>query len=179
MDTVQLEWRGIKDAWEHYVSNQGDVANNRKGKMRILKQSTTSRSTGDPTVTIDGRQRMVSKLVWETFVGKVDRKHVVRHRDGNKTNNHLENLYLCSKLEISSYRGTGVIFVDNKTGEARYFKNINEASEVLGITRHNLWANMYNREDKAPVGGRVIFAAANKDEKERKRYVQEICSIGA
>lgn len=40
--------------------------------------------------------RLVHKLVWETFNGKVPDGLEIGHNDGNNKNNNLDNLYLCT-----------------------------------------------------------------------------------
>ena len=146
------ELKPIFGAGGYLVSNQGYVVNTRWDKPKLLKQNTYSRKDGIPVVTINGKHRMVSKLVWETFVGPIDNKHVIRHWDGNKENNCLENLFLCSKMEISNYRSTPVYIFDKKKNEGRAFDNITEASEATGIVPHRIWCALY-REEPIPVEG--------------------------
>jgi len=39
----------------------------------------------------------VHRLVYRTFIGEIPPNHYVRHVDGNKANNVLENLYLTTE----------------------------------------------------------------------------------
>lgn len=44
-----------------------------------------------------GHVHPVHMLVWESFKGKVPEGYVVRHKNGNKSDNSLENLVLVKK----------------------------------------------------------------------------------
>ncbi|MGH1111214.1 NUMOD4 motif-containing HNH endonuclease [Bacillus paranthracis] len=88
------------------VSNFGDVKvldrevrgkldSIRKVKGRMLKKHNDT--SGYPTVTLtgeDGKRKTIAvhRLVASTFLESIEGKQVVNHKDGNKTNNHVENL---------------------------------------------------------------------------------------
>lgn len=55
--------------------------------------------TGYVQVTVTRRQKLVHRLVAENFVPRVEGKNIVNHKDGDKTNNHFENLEWCTQAE--------------------------------------------------------------------------------
>lgn len=64
-------------------------------QMKILRKLVSSKSnsgTGYYQVSIDGKSRLVHRLVYEAFKGKIEIGKVVSHLDGNKYNNKPENL---------------------------------------------------------------------------------------
>lgn len=72
------------------VSDRGRVRSNFSGKFAILSLNTTN---GHHVVTIDGKNRMVQRLVIEAFTEKKLKKgFMVVHLDHNKQNNRLSNL---------------------------------------------------------------------------------------
>jgi len=90
-------WANIQD-WPYQVST--------KGKVRRIGSPALSPSSdrGYPVVTLsDGRRRMkvmVHVLVATAFHGKKpSAKHQVAHWDGNKANNHVENLRWALPIE--------------------------------------------------------------------------------
>lgn len=100
------EWRDIKDYEGYYqVSNLGRVRslpriitkNNScevELKGKILKNSLSN--IGYYVVNIDGRPRLVHRLVAECFVENTFNEKIINHKDLNKLNNHYLNLEWCN-----------------------------------------------------------------------------------
>ena len=65
--------------WRSY--NRGENASNWKGGFSLYK-----------TITINGRQVMEHRLVWEQANGKIPNGWVIHHLNGNRKDNRLENL---------------------------------------------------------------------------------------
>lgn len=99
----------------YLVSNQGRI----KG-IRVPFLSPTANSDGyliTSLPTINGRSwASVHRVVYETFNGDIPKGMVINHKDGNKQNNHIENLEICTPSEntIHAY-ATGLAF--GKAGE--------------------------------------------------------------
>ncbi len=82
----------------------------------------------------DGRKRvnvLVHQFIWLYFNGKCDQTKVINHLDGDKKNNHLSNLSVCTSSEnqIHAYR-TGLR--KPKIGEA------NEQSKLTDKDAYNV-----------------------------------------
>lgn len=74
---------------DYSISKVGDVRNNKTG--RLLKHSAREKG-GYLTVYVDGKNRLLHRLLAETFIENPLRKSCVNHIDGNKQNNDLGNL---------------------------------------------------------------------------------------
>lgn len=83
-------WKRIGET-NYYVSNCGQVASVFREKWRVLKASRASH--GYLQVGIHGRARRVHTVVAEEFLGPPPTpRHEVNHKDGDKSNNHADNL---------------------------------------------------------------------------------------
>jgi hypothetical protein len=91
----QLEMKPIEDAPGYFVTRDGRIYNSQSGKL--LKVSFVSNKCAYPTAWLATakvrKQRTVHRIVAETFLGKPPtEKFEVNHIDGNRQNNHLDNL---------------------------------------------------------------------------------------
>lgn len=102
MTNITETWRDIPDV-EYSVSDQGRVASRRLGGWRIMKPWRSS--AGYMRVGLhDGnggeRNFTVHKLVAHAFLGpKPTTAHEVNHKDGDKTNNCVDNLEWVTSAE--------------------------------------------------------------------------------
>lgn len=92
-------WRNIVDEPNYRVSNKGNVKNKNTG--RILKPGINR--YGYPYVSLynDGvpKPKTVHRLVARAFIPGYDNTLQVNHKDGNKTNNSVDNLEWMTRLE--------------------------------------------------------------------------------
>lgn len=148
----------LKEIWadipnyegEYQVSNYGRVKNLSKG--RILKGHKTNR--GYIQVELHGKVLVVHRLVAQAFIPNPQDKPQVNHIDGNKTNNHINNLEWCTNGEnqIHAYRlglnkrseNAGrpkkkVCKIDFNTGEIlEIFDSVADAGRTIGIKASNI-----------------------------------------
>jgi hypothetical protein len=75
------------------------------GKLKFVRTLVDSHTTGHGYLKIemyrekDRLRAYVHRLVWETFRGTIPSGLDVNHRDGNKSNNRLENLEVVTRSE--------------------------------------------------------------------------------
>jgi hypothetical protein len=113
----------------------------RKWKQRILKQNLTVNGFKVDLYKDKKRKSMhVHRLVAEVFIDNPNNEPQVNHIDGNRLNNHIENLEWCnSKYNINHAFDNGltssnenVILINLETNEMFCFRSKTKASMFLG-----------------------------------------------
>ncbi|MCP3894021.1 MAG: hypothetical protein GY706_05250, partial [Bacteroides sp.] len=92
------EWKGIPGYGGFYnVSNLGRVCSTRKGIIRIKKLYKTNDGYLKVKVGYGDLSKvvLVHRLVAALFIGEIQNKEV-NHKDGNKENNNVHNLEVCT-----------------------------------------------------------------------------------
>lgn len=88
-------WITIKNHPNYEINNYGEVRNKRNG--RILKQRVNDHGYKD--LMLDGKNERVHRLVADAFYdGDIDGMDI-NHIDGDKTNNFIGNLEICTRSE--------------------------------------------------------------------------------
>lgn len=86
-------WKHILDHPHYSISKDGEVYSNKSKKK--LKANLSS-SSGYYTVYVDGKNRLLHRLLAKTFIPNPNNLPCINHKDGCKTNNHLNNLEWCN-----------------------------------------------------------------------------------
>lgn len=111
----------IKDTGGKYlVSSDGDVWSIRSGKF--IKPCPAGRGYGCVTIPINGRlkKKYVHALVAEAFIGPRPRGLVINHKDGVRTNNHVENLeYVTHQQNVRHAFEHGLMRIGSRHGQAK------------------------------------------------------------
>jgi len=114
MGTQQEEWKAVAECnGEYYVSNHGRVKSLKFGKERILKPRMQGLGLKYPVVSLcfNGKihQVKIHKLVALAFISNPENKKTVNHKDGDKSNNHIDNLeWLTQKENVQHAWDTGL-----------------------------------------------------------------------
>lgn len=99
------------------ISNLGRIRNIETG--RVLKQFVNRNGYRQVSVSLGGRNNKkifkIHKAVAETFISNPDNKPIINHKDGDKTNNNVDNLEWTTYSEnIKHAFDTGLV---TKTGK--------------------------------------------------------------
>lgn len=102
------KWKYIVGFEGHYkISNHGDVLSTKRVRNKVLKNRINSYGYHHVYLSKDGKQfeRLVHRLVMQHFSNDTP-KETVNHIDGNKTNNHIDNLEWATRSEqmIHAYK---------------------------------------------------------------------------
>lgn len=143
-------WKDIKGYEGKYqISNTGYVKSldfNHTGKEKILKNKVNYKGYCFVTLYKENKQYYpaIHRLVAEAFIPNSDCLPQVNHIDGNKCNNHVENLEWCTNLEnmhhaiktgLTNCRGNirAVEQIDSNGKVINKFGAIADAGRFLGI----------------------------------------------
>ena len=93
------EWRTVHGFPKYEVSNKGRIRNLNSG--RFIKPSIDKRGYEYVCLRKDGisHTRRLHRMVAETFMSDDCKELDVTHRDGNRSNNNLGNLYLKTRSQ--------------------------------------------------------------------------------
>lgn len=126
-------WKVIDEFPGYSVSVYGDVMNNRTG--RVLSAGTNQ--DGYEFVILSGKYRRVHRLVATAFIHTDDYTLQVNHLNGNKSNNHSENLEWCTASQNQRHAFRNGLFERNggpimivETGEI--FETQKECADAIG-----------------------------------------------
>jgi hypothetical protein len=151
LDSTLEHWASIDGYLNYQVSWWGRVVNTKTG--RILKPATSIPGYLFVTPSKNGKQKIhyIHQLVAREWVSNPEEKRCVDHIDGDKTNNHHENLRYATHSENgrnakrrkdcpSEYKGVGwhkshkkwyaTCVVDGKQKTLGYFTSEREAAEA-------------------------------------------------
>lgn len=142
-------YKDIKDFENYAIDEKGNVLSKNRDsvntlghvhhiKERILKQQQTKSGYCQVSLMQDKKRtvKYVHILVAEAFLEKNNIKDVVNHMDGNKSNNHVENLEWCSYSNNNQHAYDSKL---KKRGEDFYNAKLTEdkVREIRALNKDN------------------------------------------
>jgi hypothetical protein len=133
-----MNWINYKGKYD--ISPEGLIRNSET--CQVLKG--TPNRKGYLNVTLYGKTVYLHRAVAETFLENADKLPQVNHKDGNKTNNDLENLeWITNSGNMQHAYDNGLINIASKSGENCTSSKLTE-EEVLLI--RDLQGSLPSRE---------------------------------
>lgn len=152
LDSLKGEcWKVINDYPEYEISNMGRIKYPiRKGIIPVTKRITYGGRSGDGYNSFsvknsnnDIKRIAIHRFVASEFIPNPNNYEIVNHKDGNKNNNHIENLEWCSRSEniqhaydndlISGKRKIYQLDINNNI--LKKWSTIQEATITLNLSR--------------------------------------------
>lgn len=147
-------WKAIEKYPSYEVSNLGRIKSYKMSKEGRILQGKDSKGYIGIDFRVDGKtiQDLVHRVVLSTF-SPVERMEnlTVNHKNGNRTDNRLENLEWMTLSESISHArrtlgsglGTKKVHIITMQREDKYFDTVTEAAEFMGVTKGTIsrWAN--------------------------------------
>ena len=105
---MSIEWRAVSGFKHYEVSSGGDVRSLDRmvpchGGQRLAKGKGMKPqkivSTGYMQIDLEGKKKSVHRLVAEAFLGAAPAGMQVNHKNGDRTDNRIENLEWCTASE--------------------------------------------------------------------------------
>lgn len=93
------EYRHLKNHPKYLVSNYGHIQNSKTNKFLYGTLNKVR------YVLIQNKKYTIPYLVASTFLGERDNTYKVIHKDGNKINDHIDNLEWVKKLPYENVLG--------------------------------------------------------------------------
>lgn len=130
----------VRDNMCYTISLDGTVRRYYYGKIIIIKPN----ASGHIAIGRDANRvyLTVPRLLLENFTDQEPKKYVL-HRDGNKKNNSLDNLYFSDKPYSTKKR---VLAIDENGGVIKRYDSIREAANALGLTNYKISTHLYTGE---------------------------------
>lgn len=171
------KWKIIKDCSNYSVSTNGEVKNNKTG--RILKP--LKNKDGYLMVNIksdDGKYyyKLIHRLVALTFIPNPLNKGDVNHKDYNPSNNCIDNLEWMTRQENCKYSSLNI----SKTHKGVKKSNIHKISiskSMINKLDHHIYKNGKNWMFRFRLNGIDInktFKAKNEAIQYRDKYLEGI-----
>lgn len=99
MKITKEEWKVIEGYEDYEVSNLGRILSNKKGKKKYLKLFNKQGYYCTALSANKTKFLLVHRLVAKAFISNPKNKPEVNHIDGDKSNNHVDNLEWCTPKE--------------------------------------------------------------------------------
>lgn len=123
----------IKDI---YVYSNGFIFNCKTNRF----VTNTMNHSGYYSVSTFGKHGLVHRLVVEAFIGEIPEKMEVNHLDGNKINNDISNLEICTRSDNMLHAHSNDLCLNKAKGETHGMSTISNQ-------KRNEIANLINRAE--------------------------------
>lgn len=138
-------WKDVCDGYK--VSNYGRVLSLAKTTIRGRKYdkilSASKKDNGYYTVSINGNNEYVHRLVAKAFIDNPNNLNEINHKDEDKSNNRVDNLEWCTKSYNVSYSKSKIIKIYN--GTETIYNSVSEAAIKNNISVSAIYNCLYGK----------------------------------
>lgn len=138
-------WKDVCDGYK--VSNYGRVLSLAKTTIRGRKYdkilSASKKDNGYYTVSINGNNEYVHRLVAKAFIDNPNNLNEINHKDEDKSNNRVDNLEWCTKSYNVSYSKSKIIKIYN--GTETIYNSVSEAAIKNNISASAIYNCLYGK----------------------------------
>lgn len=137
----------IDEIWKDYVFNKRDIEISSYGRIKLNNKLINYHDlSGYDRCTISKKCMMVHRLVAMCFIKNNDKlKNIVNHKDGNKKNNHVDNLEWCTSSENTRHYykteekiSKKVKQLDKDKNIINVFNSLSSAAKSINVRPENL-----------------------------------------
>lgn len=172
LKNIPERWKRYKNT-DYYISDQGRVSHRYKnGKEYECGWFDKRHRNHQMVAKINGKDKKISKLVYETFIGQVPKGKAIIHKNGLKKDNSIYNLKVvdpkvCGEKYGYKSKNQYVYCKDNKT----IYRSAREVSKHLPISRQTV-TDICNGKVKKPCMN-MYWYDEEKEEIYRGKYRNE------
>nr|UWI01026.1 MAG: zinc-binding loop region of homing endonuclease [Bacteriophage sp.] len=138
-------WKDVCDGYK--VSNYGRVLSLAKTTIRGRKYdkilSASKKDNGYYTVSINGNNEYVHRLVAKAFIDNPNNLNEINHKDEDKSNNRVDNLEWCTKSYNVSYSKSKIIKIYN--GTETIYNSVSEAAIKNNVSASAIYNCLYGK----------------------------------
>lgn len=138
-------WKDVCDGYK--VSNYGRVLSLAKTTIRGRKYdkilSASKKDNGYYTVSINGNNEYVYRLVAKAFIDNPNNLNEINHKDEDKSNNRVDNLEWCTKSYNVPYSKSKIIKIYN--GTETIYNSVSEAAIKNNISVSAIYNCLYGK----------------------------------
>jgi len=134
----------IKDFPDYYISNYGNVLSTKKNEVKYLKPNNHKNGYKMIHLRKDGVRsaKYIHRLVGECYIANPQNKPQINHKDGNKANNHWENLEWVTNSENQKHAAENDLWINTSIKVSQFtlgdefiknFRSPIQAMELTGV----------------------------------------------
>lgn len=131
-------WREINGFDGYFINENGDVRSIKRGKQKVLKPALSGCGYLNVVLMRDNKRfaKKIHRLVAENFLPLDGSRTHVNHKDGNKTNNHIDNLEWCNRSEnVVHAIKTGLLKAKTGIHNKRFTLTVEQVLTLMTLPR--------------------------------------------